>query len=226
MSEHRHGWDICRYYVCDLVSGQVLDSLPLMGEVTNVLGDVGSQSWNLPIKDERVPRNWIDLLQPVRTMIACEWQGRIIQAWVVTGLKIGEAEAEIQAATLARCTEKVFVRTQEWYYIDEAQIAAEIVGQVMGPLGNWTVEWTPTGVLTDAYHDTEAAVTVRAALDTLSATDTGPRWRIDPCWYEGEEGVCVEKEFIIAHDLGTVKPDVVFTGYMVDNYTRTIDWTS
>src|SRR5262245_13157030 len=218
--------DLCTYYVCDLVSGQVLDTLPLTGAVSNILGDIGSQSWSLPVKDQRVPANWLSMLQPVKTMMVCEWRGELVQGWVITGLKVGEADAEIQAATLERLTEKVYCRTDEWYYTDEAQIAAELVQQVLAPQGNWTVEYTATGTKTDMYQDEEAAVSLKSALDTLSATDTGPRWRCEVCWEPGQEGNVVEKKFLIAHSFGQVRPDVVFTGQMIDSYSRTLDWTS
>src|SRR5262245_57345023 len=217
---------MCRYFVCDLVTGNVLDMLPLAGEVSKVIGDIGSQSWTLAVTDPRTPADWLHLLQPVKTMICAEWNGRLIQAWIVVALKIGAPEVEISGVTLERAAERVIVRDGEWYGRDEAQIAGEIVAQVMVPDGGWLVEYTTTGTEIDVYHSTDAAVTVRNALDTLAASDTGPRWMTDIRWIPGSEGVQAQKVVRIAPTFGERKPQVVFTGRMIDSYSRSVDWSS
>lgn len=214
------------YHVADLVTGSVLDTLPLAGEVSNTAGEAGSASWTVAVADPRTPADWLELLQPVRTMIVAEWRGRLIQGWVLVGLKFGAAELELQGATLERVLEKVQVRNGEWYSIDEAQIAAEIAAQVLVPEGGWAVEFTTTGTLTDAYHTADSGVTVRSALETIAATDTGPRWITEVRWVPGAEGARVQKVLRIARELGTVRPEAVFTGAMIESYTRTVDWSS
>jgi hypothetical protein len=213
------------YHVADLVSGQVLDTLPLSGEVSKQIGEVGSQSWSIPIADPRTPPDFHELLQPVRTMIVAEWRGRLVQGWIVVGLKFGGREIEISAATLDRVTEKVHVRTGEWYSVDEAQIAAEICSQVLVPEGGWTVEYTTTGTLTDAYFSTDGAETLRSALEKLGATETGPRWIADVRWIPGDEGARVQKILRIARELGSVRPEARFSGQMIDTYSRNHDWS-
>lgn len=214
------------YHVADFVTGDVLDTLPLSGEVSKVIGEAGSQSWSVPIADPRMPPNWIELLQPVRTMIVAEWRGRLIQGWIVVGLKIGEPVVEINAATLERAAERVFVRDGEWYAVDEAQIAAEIATQVLAPDGGWQVEYTTTGTVTDAVHATDAAVTVKSALDTLGATETGPRWMADVAWQPGFEGSRVQKRLRVARSFGGFRARARFTGAAIDSYSRAIDWSS
>lgn len=214
------------YHVADLVTGQVLDTLPLSGEVSKVVGDAGSQSWSIAVADERTPPDWLDLLQPVRRMIVAEWRGRLIQGWIIVGLKVGEPTIEISGATLERVLEKVFVRTAEWYSVDEAQIAADIAAQVLVPDGGWTVRYTTTGELTDYYAVTDGAVTVKSALDTLAATPTGPRCIADVEWVAGSEGMTVRKVLRLARTLGSAQPRAVFSGAMVESYTRSNDWSS
>lgn len=214
------------YHVADLVTGQVLDTLPLSGEVAKTVGEAGTQSWSVAVADERTPPDWLDLLQPVRRMIVAEWRGRLIQGWVIVGLKVGEPNVEISGATLERVMEKVHVRTGEWYSVDEAQIAAEIAAQVLVPAGGWLVEYTTTGTVADYYATTDGAVTIKSALDTLGATETGPRWTVDVEWLAGQEGMTVRKVLRIARELGTYRPNVRFSGAMIGSYTRAQDWSS
>ncbi len=214
------------YHVADLVTGRVLDTLPLSGEVSKAIGDAGSQSWSVAVADDRTPPDWLDLLQPVQRMIVAEWRGQLIQGWVIVGLKIGEPSVEINGVTLDRVLEKVFVRTGEWYSIDEAQIAAEVAAQVLVPDGGWLVEYTTTGTLVDFYATTDGAVTVKSALDSIGATDTGPRWLTDVAWEAGQEGRTVRKVLRLAHELGEYRPHARFTGAMIESYTRSHDWSS
>ncbi len=214
------------YHVADLVSGAVLDTLPLSGEVSNIIGESGTQSWSVPVTEPRMPANWLDLLQPVKTMIVAEWRGRLIQGWIIVGLKLGGSQVEINVATLERLTEKVHVRDGEWYSVDEAQIAAEIAAQVLVPEGGWLVEYTTTGTVTDAFHATDAAVTVKSALDTIAATETGPRWLTDVRWANGETGTRVQKVLRIARTLGSYRAEARFSGALIESYSRSIDWSS
>lgn len=217
--------DRVTYHVADLVTGQVLDSLPLSGEVSKAVGEAGTQSWQLAVADERMPPDWLDLLQPVRRMLVAEWRGKLIQAWVIVGLRVGDPTVEVSGVTLERVLEKVYVRTADFFSVDEAQIAAEVASQVLVPAGGWTVRYTTTGTVTDYNATTDGAVTVKSALDTIAATDTGPRYVVDVEWVEGAEGMTVRKVLRIARDLGSAQPRAVFTGAMVESYTRSLDWS-
>lgn len=215
--------DEVRYYVCDLVTGNVLDSLPLSGDISKAEGDSGTQAWSIAVNDRRMPPDWLTLLQPLKTMIVAEYRDRLVQAWIIVGLKVGGYEVEINGATLERALERVFVRDGEWFSVDEAEIAAGIAGQVLVPDGGWEVRWTLTGALADASHNIEGAITVKSAFETLAATETGPRYICDVEW--DTPGARAQKVLKIGHTLGTTKPLVVFEGAMIDSYARTFDWS-
>lgn len=212
------------YYVADVVSGVVLDTLPLSGEVAKTRGEVESVSWTLPLGDERMPSDWANLIQPWKNMIVAEWRGRLVQGWVIVGETFGDPTLPLQAATLERLTEKVFVRDYENYDVDLAQIAADIIGQVMVPAGGWQVQWSPTGTHDDVYHDLGAGVTVNSALESYQAAEGGPVWMCDVDWVPGETGRQVQKTVYIAPKLGTVRPEAIFTADPGE-YTRSVDWT-
>lgn len=216
--------DRVTFYICDVVTGVVLDELPITGEVVKTRGEVESASWELPVNDERMPPNWHTLIEPIKTMVVAVWQGNPIQAWIVVSDTVGDKTLPLQGASLEHHLEKVWVQDGDWFSMDGAQIAAEICAQVLVPDGGYTVQWTPTGLLTDANHTLDAQVSVFSALETLQAAEGGPVWMVTVTWVPGLEGKQVEKVIAIGPTLGNERPEAIFTA-RAGEYTRTRDWT-
>lgn len=213
------------YHVADFVTGVVLDTLPLSGEVAKTRGVVDSVSWDLALADERVPDNWRNLLTPVKTMIVAEWHGRLIQGWILVGDTVGNPTLPLQGATLARQFEKTYVRDYEAYDKDLAEIAADLVSQVLVPHDNWQVQWAPCGIRGDHYWQFDQLVSVYSGLETLEAAEGGPVWDVDVDWVPGEPGRRVQKTVHIGpQPLGTLRPEAIFTAPS-GSYTRATDWT-
>lgn len=212
------------YHVADTVTGVVLDTLPLSGEVAKTRGEVESASWDLPLADERIPANWVNLLQAWKSMVLAEWRGRLIQGWVIVGDVAGNPTLPLQGASLPRLLQRVFVRDGEWYNVDSAQILAEIAAQKLVPDGGWSVQWQPTGHKTDAFHAFDAGVYVYSAAESAQAEDGGPVWDVGVAWAPGEQGRRADKILQIGPKLGTVRPEAIFTA-RPGEYTRGTDWT-
>ena len=215
--------DPVTYHVADVVTGIVLDTLPLVGEVADTRGQVESVTWNLPLTDERTPTDWLGITQPWKIMVVAEWHGNPIQAWVIVSRRFGMAECEIGGASLERLTECVLARDGEWFNKDSAQVAAEIVNQVMVPAGGWAVEWVATGTRIDHFTTLDAASTVNNELETLESAEGGPKWRKLVRWVPGEERRTVQKVMRIGPSLGDPKPTAVFE-LPPSGYTRTELW--
>lgn len=219
------------YHVADVVTGIVLDTLPLTGEVAKTRGQVESAAWEVPLPDERLPDNWQNLIQPGKNMIVAEWNGRPIQAWVIVSPSYGDPSLPLQGASLERLLERTYARNGtepmepvEWFNTDSAQILAELFGQVLVPEGGWSVQWTPTGTNTDAFYVLTEAKNLYTAAEDLEAEEGGPKWMCDVVWVPGEEGRRVEKVLVVGPTLGTERPEAIFTA-KPGEYKRLVDWS-
>ena len=215
--------DPVTYHVADVVTGIVLDTLPLVGTVAETRGQVETISWNLPLTDDRTPTEWLGLTLPWKVMVVAEWHGNPIQAWVIVSRRFGMAECELGGATIERLLECVYARDADWFNVDSARVAAELCNQVLVPEGGWVVEYVTTGSRIDHFTQQDAAATVYDQLEELEDTEGGAKWRRLLRWVPGEERRTVQKVIRIGPDLGDPKPGVVFE-LPPSGYTRTELW--
>jgi hypothetical protein len=90
------------WVVADIVEGDVLDELPLVGDtVARAVSTDGSAKWTFSPTDPRTPKGWHNLLELGQVMVVALLDGFPLQAWPLTEKELSRSSnPEIGGPTL------------------------------------------------------------------------------------------------------------------------------
>lgn len=228
---------------CRLVDGRIISGIPgITGEVSRVLGDVTTSGLILPIPisgPESLPIGLVEqLTEPGRTMIVAVVND--IPTWAgIVGISEGGTDPTMMlpVASLEAYLDRRIVRTHEFNQVDEALIAATLVGDAgdipgVGSGIGLKIDAPPTGTLRDRQYLITDRKTVLEALQELMGVIDGPEWTIDLDWTD-ETHTAIDKIFRVRKRIGEASssPNAVFTAVFGSQeasearYSYRIDYT-
>jgi hypothetical protein len=220
------------FYVCEFVSGKLLDELPLeiSSELTRVLSGAGAGAFKLDTSDPRCPDNWDGLLQPWRSLIlAVDPSGRIAWHGIPTTREhtLGAVKV-IPCVTTEGYLARRYVPTLSYSRKDQTSVIAKGLVQSTDTGGaGFAYDCAASGVLRDHAYASSEDARVLARLQELGALQNGFEWTVDVAWTDSTQ-TAVSKTFRTGYPtLGviTTTPDHVYEapGAIVD-LTYQEDW--
>lgn len=224
---------------CRLTDGRIISEIPdITGEVKRVLGDVTTNSLTLPIPlsgPGALPIGLVEqLTEPGRAMIAAVVND--IPTWAgIVGISDGGTRdtMDLPVASLEAYLERRIVRDHEFSQVDEATIAATLVGDAgdipgVGSGIGLTIDAPPTGTLRDREYLLTDRKTVFEALQELMGVLDGPEWTIDLDWTDNTH-TAIAKIFRVRKRIGVAaaSPHAVFDSESSSEarYRYRIDYT-
>lgn len=223
-----------RWYVCDLVTGRILDELPLTGvdKVRRRIALVETTTFNLPVRDKKCPPQWHANLVPGRTMLVLTLDDAPTQAWFVTDITIGDDLVPIPVSTLEECLSRTNVPEFDPYGLDYSDVAVALVAPVQDRYG-FSVEYATSAktFTADQTYSTLEDRTVLVALnEDIMGSPGGPEWRTFVRWADDTHRAFT-KVIEIRPRVGQNRPDAIFDLDVdgrgtIESYTRTISYAA
>lgn len=212
------------WYLCDLKSGAVVADLPLRpsGSIERTIGRASSLSVSLDVHDPSCPANWADLVDLRRAMFVLDSDGSPLVGYIPTADSAGPPSATWSLTSLESALDEVNVRTYDFYEgaDDEANVAATLLSDVIGPSWGFEVVTTPTGKTADHSYAFEEDRTVGSAINDLAMAEGGPEWTIRLSWVDPERRQRIKKTIYIAPKIGNDLPAVVVENIHLQQRTR------
>lgn len=176
-----------RFLICDLKTGDVLDSAPftIEGSLTRVLQGHGAGTLTLPVQHPKCPPNWENLALPWRSLVlVLDEADRIVWHGVPTNrTRRGGGVVVLPCVTLEGYLLRRYVPSLAYLQRDQALIAkdlAALAGDSVGlPL---EYDCPPTGVLRDRVYADDENARAYNRLQELAAVENGFNWTIDVAW--------------------------------------------
>jgi hypothetical protein len=201
---------------CRLSDGRIIAELPdITGEVSRVLGDITTSGLNLPIPlsgPAALPIGLVEqATEPGRAMIAAIVND--IPTWAgIVGVSDGGTEAvmSLPVASLEAYLERRIVRDHQFNQVDEAVIAATLVGDAGDIAGvgsgiGLEIDAPLTGTLRTREYLLTDRKTVFDALQELMGVIDGPEWTIDLDWTDATK-TAIAKIFRVRKRIGVASP--------------------
>lgn len=207
-----------RFYLCELISGQVIEEYPfeLSGDLDRKIGTYGTGEVQLPVLHEECPPTWRETLLPWRTLVVvCGDDDRIIWGGIPDERNTDpDPVVTIPLVGCEKYLDRRYMPTKSYTKADQTSVIAtemiEHVGDTDLGLGI-TIDAPASGVLRDRdYFDDEDA-RVLNRLQQLAAVRDGFEWTIELVWAD-DDHTRVEKVFRTGHPtLGRVTEYPEFT---------------
>jgi hypothetical protein len=229
-----------RWYVCDLLTGEVAGELPLSsdGKVRRRIATVESVQLNLPVFDDACPANWDALVIDGKSMIVLTVDDQPAQAWVLIDHGVGDTVVPINVSTLEECLSRTNVPdldpldTTALPDRDYSYLGAALAAPLVGRFG-FTIETTPSGKVfegTQTYAFVEDRPVLAALNEDIMGADGGPEWRVFVRWSDDNHRG-FEKVIEIRPRVGQDRPDAIFDldpdgGGSIESYTRTSSYAA
>jgi hypothetical protein len=230
------------WYVCDLLTGQFLEELPLDagGGITRRIAFATSQTLNLPTADENCPSDWVDKLVPGKSMCVLTLDHEPVQGWAVEEFKFGATVVPVTCSTLETMAARTNVPTYpaeddfttDLSNTDLSEVAAQIAAPLVDRFGV-IIEWTPCGTTNPDLtpYDSTVDQSILAALTDLNAATNGPEWRLIVRWVDPTVRREFEKVLQIGPRIGEDRPDAIFdldSGGRgnIESYERTVSFAA
>lgn len=230
------------WYVCDLLTGQFLEEVPLDagGAITRRIAYSTQQTLNLPTADEKCPNDWADLLVPGKSLCVLTMDHEPVQGWTVDEYKFGDTTVPVTCSTLETMAERSNVptypadddSTTDLGTTDLSAVAAAIAAPLADRFGV-VIEWTPCGTTNPDLpaYDNTVDQSILAALNDLSAAENGPEWRLIVRWVDPTVRREFEKVLQIGPRIGMDRPDAIFDldaggRGNIESYERTISFAA
>lgn len=178
-----------RFVICDLISGKVLDELPMVitSDLTRFLKMYGEGALAVPLFDGRgriVSDTWEQAILPMRSLIlVVDDADRIVWSGVPqTRSRSTEYSVSFPCRTVESLLIRRYVPTLNFPGKDQARIFQALVETtIIGGMG-LDYDCPDTGILRDrAYADDENA-RVYDRINELAAVSNGFDWTIDVQW--------------------------------------------
>jgi hypothetical protein len=213
------------WYVCDLKTGTVLNSLPLRptGDVERTVGASSTLGVTLDVHDERCPDGWETLLDKRRTMLALDDDKYPLVGYVIDKYTPGEASLQITLKSLESIPESSFCRTHDFTegVDDEADVAATLLSDLVVPSWGFELQVTQTGKTADHSYAYEEDRTVASALSDLMNAEGGPEWTIRLRWETPAQRRLI-KTIHIGPKIGSVLPSTIIDNKHIESRKRTV----
>lgn len=222
-----------RWYVCDLVTGRVLDELPLTagGTIRSRIANVESTTLTLDVFNDACPTYWNTSLIDGKTLIVLTLDDRPTQGWVMMDSTVGDTSVPINVSTLEEMLSRTNVPDLDPYDLpdqDFTTIAVALAAPLVAAFG-FIIEATPSGKTfegTQTYSYAEDR-TILDALNTdiYGAAGSPAEWRTFVRWAD-ETHRQFEKVLEIRPRVGIDRPDAIFDldpdgRGSIESYTRT-----
>jgi hypothetical protein len=218
------------WYVCDLKTGVVLNTLPLhvTGTVERTVGAPSTLGVRLDVHDARCPADWEALLDKRRTMLVLDDDGAPLVGYRIVFYTPGEPELPITLKSLESIPERTFCRDHEFYEstptvpgTDEADVAAALLYDEVVPGWGFELLVTQTGKTADHSYTFQEDRTVASALADLMDTEGGPEWTIRLRW-ESPAQRRIIKTIQIGPRVGDVLPSTIIDNKYLDSRKRVV----
>lgn len=198
------------YLLCDILTGRVLTELPLTADETikRMIARVETQTFNLPVLDDRCPNDWASLLIDGKSMIVLTLDNAPTQGWVVDDHEVGDVIVPITALTLENCLARTNVPELEAYGMDMSAVAAALVAELVPRFG-FTIDYELCGKTAEEDYSTLEDRNVLEAINALMTADGGPEWRTRITWADDNQRA-IAKSIEIRPKIGIDRPDAIF----------------
>lgn len=178
-----------RFKVCELVSGKVLDELPLRieGDLSRGLQQYGDGKLSLPLFDsagDLVSPTWEQAVLPMRTLIlVCDERDNIVWHGVpVDRVRTPAALVQYPCRTIEYLLVRRYVPTKSYAQKDQTSVIfRELVG-VAGDSIGMEYDCQPSGVLRDHDYSDDENARVYDRVNELAALQNGFNWTVDIVW--------------------------------------------
>lgn len=176
-----------RFLVCELKTGDVLDSVPfeIEGSLTRVLQGHGAGKLNLPVLDDACPENWEQLILPWRSLIlVVDESDRILAPLIPANRhRQGGGLVGFPCVTVEGYLLRRYVPTLAYAQRDQALIARDLAA-LAGDAAGIPLEYDCplTGVLRDRVYGDDENARVYNRLQELAAVEDGFNWTVDVDW--------------------------------------------
>lgn len=225
------------WYLCDLRSGRRITDLPLKvsGDIERTVSTATTVSALLDIHDKRCPKNWVDLLDPMRSMIVpVDGQHPLGVSYVIDADAAGEPSARMTLNSIESILDAVFVRTHEfWEFTDDgvtpgtdeadvlAALLSDVIAAPMSTPGSFGFELdvTPTGKYADHAYAFEEDRTVGSAANDLAKAEGGPEWTMRIRWSDEKRNRFI-KTIFVGPKVGVSTPSVVVENHHLESRIR------
>lgn len=185
-----------RFLACDLVTGDVLEEVPLElgSDLTYQLKGVGETVLQAPYWDslnrpQKPDYYWERTITPMRTLIVLvDDTGAIVWGGTPTDRQRGlkASYAGFPARTLEEYLIRRYMPTRSFQQVDQALIFTEMVREANKNGINFQVDAPLTGVLRDRNYLSEDQARIGDRMTELSNVIKGFDWRIDLQWADAD----------------------------------------
>lgn len=213
------------WYVCDLKTGVVLNTLPLHvdGQIERTVGAASTLGVKLDIHDDRCPPAWEAALDPRRTMLVLDDDGYPLVGYFIEKYIPGTPDLPMTLRSLEAIPESSFCHTHDFSegVDDEANVAGTLLADEVAPGWGFELAITPTGKSADHSYAWEEDRTVASALSDLMDADGGPEWTIRLRWDSPAQRRII-KTIQIGPRIGADLPGTVIDDRHIESRTRTV----
>jgi hypothetical protein len=202
---------------CELVTGRKIAVLhDIRGQVSRLIGAHTSAQLTVPIPLDATGRAPLPLVlqatAPADVMIVAVVNDLPVWAGIPLPRERGSGPTmPLGCITLEGYLDRRYVGDHDFTQVDEATIAATLVGDAQVEGIGLVVDAPPTGRLRDRQYADHDDTTVYARLQELASLVDGPEWTIDLDW-DSPDMLAVQKIFRLRPRLGTAStpPAAVF----------------
>jgi hypothetical protein len=205
-----------RWYGCDLVTGAVLEELPVTpgGPLKRTLGRYETLDLALPIPDVSPKKDWIGATDPLKTMLVCERREdrRIVWGCMVVARDRGSSPtASLAGVTVEGYLDRRWVNDHVFSDVDQGAIATAILADIAPDGIGYDVVSPNTGVLRDRQYFADQVHTAYYELQQLMSLLDGPEWTVELEWGD-DSHTWVRKRVRVGSRIGvaTSEPAAVF----------------
>lgn len=179
------------FAACDIRTGQLLSELPLSlgGELQVGMRTITSGSFNLPLDDDRCPKDWEALTVPYRTwLIACDDDANILWGGLVDSRHRSATKTIVALSTVSAedYLDRRFVPEKQFKQTGQADIIRWLIENVINTQGLPFIVDAPGGagkIRDREYHDDDAA-SVYQRMSELAEVIDGPEWYVTLQWQD------------------------------------------
>lgn len=182
-----------RFLVCELVTGKVLDELPLeiTSDLTRYLKMYGEGTLSLPLFDGRgkiVSGTWEQSILPGRSLIlVVDDQDRIVWHGIPQGrTRSQDYIVSYPCRTIESELIKRYVPTREYFQMDQARIFQSLLESLAEAGPGLEFDCPDTGVVRDRSYADDENARVYDRVNALSTVSKGFDWTIDVVWGDEE----------------------------------------
>lgn len=208
-----------RFLLCDLVTGRVLDELPIRigsSGLTRVLSGIGSGTLELLTVESggagapACPSNWSQTILPWRSLIVVTEgpEERIVWGGVPTNRpRTLDSVVSFPCVTVEAYLARRYVPDMAFYFVDQTLIARDLAAVTNTAGIGLEFDCPPSGVLRERAYSNDEDGKVLERLDQLAAVIDGFEWTVDLQWGDTKHSL-VRKIFRTGYpQLGRITPD-------------------